>query len=75
MPDALNTERDEIDETEWESIQTEINSTLDKIQAYRLEEGKALENDFVLRISNIDNLDDFNKAKKLLKGKMKKLKK
>ena len=56
MPDALNTERDEIDETEWESIQTEINSTLDKIQAYRLEEGKALENDFVLRISNIDNL-------------------
>ena len=56
MPDALNTERDEIDETEWESIQTEINSTLDKIQTYRLEEGKALENDFVLRISNIDNL-------------------
>ena len=56
MPDALNTERDEIDETEWESIQTEINSTLDKIQAYRLEEGKALENDFVLRISNIENL-------------------
>ena len=56
FPDALNTERDEIDETEWESIQTEINSTLDKIQAYRLEEGKALENDFVLRISNIDNL-------------------
>ena len=31
MPDALNTERDEIDETEWESIQTEINSTLDLI--------------------------------------------
>lgn len=56
MPDALNTERDEIDETEWESIQTEINSTLDKIQAYRLEEGEALEKDFVLRISNIDNL-------------------
>lgn len=56
MPDALNTERDEIDEKEWQLIQTEINSTLDKIQSYRLEEGKALEKDFVLRISNIDNL-------------------
>jgi len=56
MPDALNTERDEIDEKEWELIQTEINSTLDKIQSYRLEEGKALEKDFVLRISNIDEL-------------------
>lgn len=56
MPDALNTERDEIDETEWQLIQTEINATLEKIQSYRLEEGKALEKDFVLRISNIDSL-------------------
>jgi len=56
MPDALNTERDEIDEKEWKMIQNEINASLEKIQAYRLQEGKALENDFELRINNIDTL-------------------
>ena len=56
MPDALNTERDEIDENEWKLIQTEIDNTLDKIQAFRFQEGKALEKDFELRIKNIDNL-------------------
>lgn len=56
MPDALNTERDEIDENEWRLIQTEIDNTLDKIQAFRFQEGKALEKDFELRIRNIDNL-------------------
>jgi uncharacterized protein (TIGR00255 family) len=56
MPDSLNTERDEIDDKEWKFIQTEINTTLERIQLYRLEEGKALEKDFVLRITNIDDL-------------------
>ena len=56
MPDALNTERDEIDENEWKLIQTEIDNTLDKIQAFRFQEGKALEKDFELRLRNIDNL-------------------
>jgi uncharacterized protein (TIGR00255 family) len=56
MPDALNTERDEIDENEWKLIQSEIDNTLDKIQAFRIQEGKALEKDFELRIRNIDNL-------------------
>jgi len=56
MPDALNTERDEIDENEWKLIQAEIDNTLDKIQAFRFQEGKALEKDFELRIRNIDNL-------------------
>jgi uncharacterized protein (TIGR00255 family) len=56
MPDSLNTERDEIDDKEWQFIQTEINTTLERIQSYRLEEGKALEKDFVLRITNIDDL-------------------
>ena len=46
MPDSLNTERDEIDDKEWQFIQTEINTTLERIQSYRLEEGKALEKEF-----------------------------
>ncbi|MDA7559201.1 DUF1732 domain-containing protein, partial [Flavobacteriaceae bacterium] len=56
MPDALKTEREEIDEKEWKLIDTEIQNTVDKIQNYRLEEGKALEKDFLLRIRNINIL-------------------
>jgi len=54
LPDALNTERDEIDEEEWHAIEDEINITLQKIQVYRAEEGKVLENDFRDRIKTIE---------------------
>jgi len=53
LPDALNTERDEIDEEEWNAIENEINIALQKIQEYRAEEGKILENDFRDRIKTI----------------------
>jgi len=56
MPDALNTERDEIDEEEWKTIENEINIAVQKIQEYRAEEGKVLENDFRDRIKTIDSL-------------------
>jgi len=53
LPDALNTERDEIDEEEWNAIENEINIALQKIQEYRAEEGEMLENDFRDRIKTI----------------------
>lgn len=56
FPDALNTERDEIDENEWQAIQKEINNSLDKIQDYRSQEGLALEKEFRYRAGNIDTL-------------------
>lgn len=56
MPDALNTERDDIDEDEWKVIENGIKDTLDKIDNYRIQEGKALENDFKIRVKNIDAL-------------------
>jgi uncharacterized protein (TIGR00255 family) len=56
MPEALNTERDEIDEDEWNVIENEIITTLEKINQYRLDEGLALENEFKTRIENIDTL-------------------
>jgi uncharacterized protein (TIGR00255 family) len=56
LPDALNTERDEIDDDEWKAIEKGIIETLEKISAYRIEEGKALENDFKIRIKNIGDL-------------------
>lgn len=56
MPDALNTERDEIDEDEWSIIENEIISTLEKIKQYRIDEGLTLEKEFRSRIENIDAL-------------------
>jgi len=56
LPDALNTEREEINENEWQSIEKEINGALVKIQKYRSEEGDALEKDFRDRIQNITTL-------------------
>ena len=58
MPDAVSTERDEIDETEWADIQNEILKALDNISLYRLEEGNVLEADFTKRIAIISDLLD-----------------
>ncbi len=56
MPDALNTVREEIDESEWQSIQDCIEATLKKIVEYRSDEGKVLETDFVNRVNAIKTL-------------------
>ena len=56
FPDALNTVREEIDETEWQAIENEINTTVNHITDYRLDEGKVLETDFKNRIINIESI-------------------
>lgn len=58
MPDAITTERDEIDEDEWSEIANEIASALEKIQQYRLDEGQSLESEFFDRVQNISDLLD-----------------
>ncbi len=56
FPDALNTEREEIDENEWNLILNEVKIALQNIDTYRLDEGKALELDFRNRVQNITNI-------------------
>ena len=56
FPDALNTERDDIDEDEWQAILNEIQLALSNIDTYRLDEGKVLEADFRNRIATISAL-------------------
>jgi uncharacterized protein (TIGR00255 family) len=58
FPDALNTVREEIDETEWDIIQNEINKAVEDLSSHRLDEGKVLEQDFNKRVAIIDNLLD-----------------
>ena len=53
MPDALKTERDEIDENEWKKIQTVIDEALENIAQFRKDEGVSLEREFLHRNANI----------------------
>ena len=56
MPDALKTERDEIDENEWNEIQKVINQALENMVQFRKDEGVSLEKEFLHRIANIMTL-------------------
>ncbi|CAA0217186.1 YicC/YloC family endoribonuclease [Tenacibaculum maritimum] len=54
MPDALKTEREELDEEEWSQINEHIEEAIKEIVKYRIDEAASLEEDFKLRIANIE---------------------
>ena len=56
MPDAMKTEREEIDSDEFKTILEAVNEALTAINLYRSDEGKVLEDDFKMRISSISEL-------------------
>lgn len=53
MPDALKTEREELDENEWSLINENIDIAIKDIVQYRIDEATSLEIDFKERIANI----------------------
>ncbi|WP_254712359.1 YicC/YloC family endoribonuclease [Polaribacter sp. BM10] len=53
MPDALKTEREELDENEWNLIDEHIDVAIKEIVQYRTDEAASLEIDFKQRIANI----------------------
>lgn len=53
MPDALKTEREEVDENEWKQIEGVILEAINNIRSFRIAEGAALEKEFLQRIANI----------------------
>ena len=55
MPDALKTEREELDENEWNLIDQNIDEAIAEIIQYRTDEAASLELDFKERINNIKN--------------------
>lgn len=56
MPDAISTKQEDIDDLEWHQISNGITQTLDQIESYRKDEGLALEQDFLQRITTIKSL-------------------
>lgn len=55
MPDALKTEREELNEDEWAQINSNIQEAIKDIIQYRIDEAASLEDDFKLRIKNIQH--------------------
>ena len=62
MPDALKTEREELDENEWNLINKTVDEAVKEIIQYRIDEATALEDDFRTRIANIKSYLDEVKA-------------
>ncbi len=56
LPDTLKTEREELDETEWEKVIVFIEQALEELIKFRIQEGQALEKDIVDRIEIIREL-------------------
>ncbi|MBO2543436.1 YicC family protein [Salegentibacter sp. BDJ18] len=56
MPDAVTTEREEIDESEFKAIEAAVIEALEEINQFRTDEGEALEKDLKLRVNNIESL-------------------
>ena len=56
MPDAMKTEREDIDMEEYKSITLALREALKEINTFRSEEGKVLESDFLNRLASLKAL-------------------
>lgn len=54
LPDALRSEREEIDPEEFKAIEEVLREAINELDQFRLEEGKALEKDFQDRVRTIE---------------------
>ena len=56
LPDAMKTDKEDIDEEEYNAILSALKEALSEINNFRSEEGKVLETDFIFRIKNLEQL-------------------
>lgn len=56
MPEVLRTEKDEIDEEEWQAISGAIDRALEAFREFRLSEGLSLLNDLTEQVDTIERL-------------------
>jgi len=82
MPDVLGKGNEKVDENEWEKIEKGINSAIENLLQFRLDEGRKLEEDIISRINKLSTLlieiDPFakkriEKVKKSLSEKLEEL--
>jgi uncharacterized protein (TIGR00255 family) len=53
LPETLKTERQELDEGEWEFVKKQLLEAINMLDLYRIEEGNALEKDIRSNLANI----------------------
>ena len=58
LPDALKTEREQLDEDEWLVIGEAIDEAIVKVLKFRFDEGSVLKQDFTNRINSIQELSE-----------------
>jgi uncharacterized protein (TIGR00255 family) len=67
LPDSLETEREELDKSEWDTVYKHIQLTFKELNNFREQEGEALEKDIIERIENIkillSKVDKFEKER------------
>jgi uncharacterized protein (TIGR00255 family) len=62
LPDVLKQEKPELDEAEWKEVKNCFEKALDELDKFRVQEGKAMEEDFVSRIGMIrDHKEEISK--------------
>ena len=66
MPDVMNSEREELEQEEWEILKNGVSDALKNIVDFRKEEGASLEDDLLKRVSAIENgLEDVKRHDKI----------
>ncbi len=53
LPDTMMSDKDELQEDDWMKVRDSIQAALEELNAFRQQEGEALEKDIRLRINNI----------------------
>jgi uncharacterized protein (TIGR00255 family) len=53
LPDALKTEKPELDEKEWDQVREKLNEAIGQLDEYRVEEGKSIETDLIRCVGKI----------------------
>ena len=72
MPDVMNSEREELEQEEWEILKNGLSDALKNIVDFRKEEGASLEDDLLKRVSAIENgLEDVKRHDKIRVENMK----
>ena len=55
LPDVLKTEREELDEEEWQKIEAGISRAIEQLNEFRSSEGMELKRDFEMRIAILED--------------------
>lgn len=67
LPDALKTEKDELNPADWQKIENTLLAAIDAVDQFRLQEGKALKDDMLSKVilieKSLENIEPFEQER------------